>query len=90
MEVIERGAGPVGRVDVEELRGAGDRQLVGHAAAEEIVEIIREEEAARGLVLDGGAAGEDFGELEAGVVEDVRDAGGGVDAFEGRGCRRVF
>lgn len=36
-----------------------------------------------GLVFDGWVVGDDFGELEVGVVEDVGDVGGGVDVFEG-------
>jgi len=72
-------------VDVEELGGAGDAEFVCHDAAEEVVEVVGEEEATGGEVGDGGAGGDGFGELEGGVVEDVGDAGGGVDAFEGGG-----
>ena len=82
-EVVESGARPVRGVDVEELGGAGDGQLVGHLARQEEIEVVGEEEAAGGEVGDRGVSCDGFFELEGGVVEDVGDAGGGVDAFEG-------
>src|SRR5690606_26096674 len=67
----------------EELRGAGDREAVGHAAGEEEVEVVGEEEAARGEIVDGGAARDGVGEVERAVVGDGGEAGGGVDAGDG-------
>jgi hypothetical protein len=67
-------------VHVDELRGAGDGELVLHLPAQEIIEVVREKEAARGEIGDSRATGDGLGELEAGVVKDVGDARGGVDA----------
>ena len=85
-EVIECRAGPVGRVHVDQLRGARHRELVLHAARKQEIEIVRQKQAARREIFDCGAVCDGLRELETGVVEDIRDAGRGVDALE-RGAR---
>ena len=83
-KVIERRARPFGRVDVDELRGARDRELVFHAAGEKEIEIVREKEAPRGEVGDGRAARPDFLKLKRRVVENIWDARRRVDAVARR------
>ena len=83
MEVIEHGPRPVGRMDVQQLRGAGDGQFVLHAAGQEIVEIVGQQQAARCEIGHRRTGGDGFGQLEGRVVKDIGDAGGGVDAREG-------
>ena len=39
-KVIERGAGPMGRVNIEQLRGTRDRKLVRHPARKQEIEIV--------------------------------------------------
>ncbi len=51
-----------------------DGEFVFHPAAEQEVEIVREEKAARGEIPDGGELRERLLELQARVVKDVRNA----------------
>ena len=87
-EVIEGRPRPLRGMDVQELRGAGDRKLVLHPAREEEVEVVGQEQASARHVGDARAAAKGFLELQARVVEHRRNAGGGVDAVEGGPCPR--
>lgn len=90
-KVLQRGGRPVGGVDIEELARAGDGEFVLHAAGEKEIKIVGQKEAARREVGDGRAAGDGFFEVERGVVENVGDAGGGVDAGKsGAGVGEAF
>jgi hypothetical protein len=73
-EMLQRRAGPLGRVHIEELRGARDGELVFHAARQQVVEIVGQKETARREVGDGGTARDGFLELQRGVVKHVRNA----------------
>ena len=82
--MFQRRARPIRRMDIEELRRARNRELVFHPTREEKIEIVGQKEAARREVGEGGAGRDGFLELQRGIVEDVGDAGGGVDTIEGR------
>jgi len=78
-EMIERGARPIVGFHIEELRGARDSKLIGHLAAQQIIEVVGEKEAVGREVGDRGAICDGLAELEARVVKYIRDTRGGVD-----------
>ena len=82
--MVESRPRPFGRMDVEQLRRAGDGKFILHPARQEVVEIVGQKQAARGEIGDRRAGGDNLSKLEAGVIEDVGNAGRGVNALQSR------
>ena len=81
--MVERGARPIGRVHIEELRGARNRDLIFHPARQEEIEIVRKEKAPGRQVGHGGTARDNLLELEARIVKYVWNSGRRVNPIEG-------